>query len=130
MVDKVECGICGYDGGKSHLEEKLQWQQELNEASKLSDTTRETRYISVAITTVLCTAIMSFGYCQTRPENQTVEQPIVTKMSYLKSMYEKCIAYSQNVEKEDRANIMTDCNKSFGEELRAFDFASDAGVVK
>lgn len=124
--DQLVCGNCGYDGGKSHLKEKLQWQLELSKASQINDATRQSRHIGFTVSAVLCTLITAIAYVVTQPDDPVVpENPTIVKMKMLEEMYSTCMNQVYQMDKNEKPANITKCNETFSKELKAMKIDSE-----
>lgn len=136
QYDELKCGNCGYDGGKAHLNEKLEWQQKLSKAVELSDSTIQNRHWVLGITLMVCALFGSVTYGLTKDKAVQPVNSIIGKMNVLESMYAKCMAHGNYAKSEHKAAVVKECNETFGNEMvkmnvdNVIAVSADAGVVQ
>lgn len=128
VFDELKCGNCGYDGGLAHAQEKLEWQEKLNNATRVSDSTRQSRAWATSLGLIACTLIVAFAYGYVKnippaplpPPAPIVKQeppinPDVVRLEKLANMYEKCTEVAKNV--DNRSAALETCNQTFKSEM-------------
>lgn len=114
--DNLKCGNCGYDGGRAHMEEKLQWQKNLAAASKVSDSVREVRAWVLGIATVLCTGIIAIGVYNTLPTPPKTDADVWS--TAVSNSYAKCASTVSNLDRSEQSRALQGCNDAFKDSMR------------
>lgn len=125
VYDGLKCGNCGYDGGESHLKEKMEWQKQLHNATRVSDTTKQTRWVVSGFVVVLSVLICAVTYnsvqpVQFPPQPQLPTPPTDTAIKYeqLAKMYKDCSLAAAQAHVDNRDKALEACNLTFKEKMQ------------
>ena len=113
--DTLNCGNCGYDGGKKHLEEKLKWQEILSDAEAEDAATKQSRHVGWTATVIAAIIVGCITYGATRDEQK---DPSVAKAEEVTNMYSKCLGSNQGLDDDEKKNIVKMCNEMFKKEVQ------------
>jgi len=109
--DTLVCGNCGYDGGRKHLQEKLEWEKTFAGATKESGDTKTHRYTAMSITVMAVACVAALTVWGVWPE--PVLSPEATRHQEVAEMYEQCTQTVRFVEREAQPGALSSCNNSF-----------------
>ena len=112
--DTLTCGNCGYDGGKKHLEEKLEWVKnysELANKDRSSEETKQNIAVATTVAVVLCTIVIGIVWVCSRPVQPVNAQAV--RAQEIAEMYQDCLSASSGMKSEFRATVIEECNRTF-----------------
>lgn len=112
--DKLLCGNCGYDGGKSHLEEKLKWQEALSKSNSVTPDVRSARAWAAAIAVCFISIVAGMTTYAVWPEPPQPVKPVPTSLQLTTEAYQACLETIKG--SDNRKELIEICNKQFAQE--------------